>query len=370
MVAITLVITLTPFDFAVPARWRVTVSDWTVLDLLANVLLFVPIGFLAALGDRRTGNDVVWRVLVLGGLLSMVIESAQLLLITRYSSPWDVLTNAAGAALGGMLTLWLRRRLDPARLVGRLALELPLMGVVYLLIPLGWLRALVVEDGVLGGWALVVLGLTGGSLLGAIQRRYLGPEGVASTAGMAAIAGGWFLLITAPAVTRAPLVVMTGALLVGLFTWHRASARQRGEERRFELASLLRAAPFLAGYLLLLALSTSNVDGELQRAYVVGVVEGVAVFSVVGYMVAEAMGRRERSYRAEWMVVAGVALLGAFADAVFRRGAIAMGGDAIPRMAVGVCAAVYGGWLYHLQREQIRRLLMEGGGRLQPADAV
>lgn len=372
VVAVTLVITLTPFDFAVPTRWRVTISDWTVLDLVANVLLFVPIGFLAALaglagngdgvGTGTRGNDdgdgvrLAARALVLGGALSLAIESAQLLLPTRFSSPWDVLTNAAGAALGGALAPWLRGRLDPARLVGRLALELPLMGVVYLLVPLGWLHALSVA-GPADGWSLVVLGLAGGSLLGAIQRRYLGPEGVASAAAMAAVAGGWFLLMVAPAVTRAPAVAAVGALLVGLFTWHRASAPGQGAERRFELAALLRAAPFLGAYLLVLSLTTTNVGGRLERAYVVGIVEGVALFSLLGYVAAEAMGRHERSYRDAWLMVAGVALLAALLDASFRAGVLLPRGDAIPRMVANVVAAVYGGWLYHLQRDQVRRLL-------------
>lgn len=360
VVGVTLVITLTPFEFAVPPGWQVTVSDWTVLDLIANVLLFVPIGFLSALGWPAAARHVaLCRALGMGTALSLMIESAQLFEVARYSSPWDVLTNAAGALSGAALTLWLRRRLDPSRLVGRLALELPLVGVVYLLVPLGWLQVLAASGGTTRAWPLLALGLFGGSLLGAVQRRYLGPAGLAGPRAMAAAAGGWFVLATVPAVTYAPQVVVAGALLVTLFTWHRSAAQTPdGGDRRFERAALLRAAPFFVAYLLLLALTAAGAGERLEREYVVGLVEGVAAFTVLGYVVAEAMGRREQAYRDSWLAVAALAAAAAVADVVLRQGGAAHG-DArtVGTLGASVVAAVYGGWLYHVQRDQVRRLV-------------
>ncbi|MHB1225436.1 MAG: VanZ family protein [Gemmatimonadaceae bacterium] len=364
VVVVTLVITLTPFDFAVPERWRVTIADWTVLDLIANVLLFVPVGFLLALGEPAARPGTVWRALAVGALLSLVIESAQLFELERYTSPWDVLTNAAGAALGGALPARLRRRLDPAALVGRLALELPLVGLVYLLVPLAWLRALAGGAGAARLWPLVVLGLFGGSLLGAVQRRYFGPAGLASPRAMGAVAAGWFAVASVPAVGTAPAMVAAGVLLVGLFTWHRAAAPPpaSGEERRFERASLLRASPFFAAYLLLLPLTALDSGGYLAREYVIGIVESAAAFTVLGYMAAEAMGRREHAFGVSWLPVALLAAMVALLDGVLRAAGLTVDGTIATRALASVLSAVYGGWLYHLQRDQVRRLAQPGPG--------
>lgn len=357
VVVVMLVITLTPFHFAVPRSWRVTVDDWTVLDVVANVLLFVPAGFLLALGRPAGERGTVWRALAAGAALSLAIESAQLFEAARYASPWDVLTNAAGAALGGALPARLRRRLDPAALVGRLALELPLVGLVYLLVPLAWLRALAGGAGAARLWPLLVLGLFGGSLLGAVQRRYFGPAGMASPRAMAAAAGGWFAVAAVPAVGAAPAMVATGVLLVALFTWHRAAAPAgSAEDRRFERAALLRAAPFFAGYLLLLPLTALEAGPRLEREYVIGIVETAAAFTVLGYMAAEAMGRRERAFRDGWLQVALLALVMAVVDGVLRGAGLAADATLATRTLASVSTAVYGAWLYHLQRDQVRRL--------------
>lgn len=358
---VTLVITLTPFHFAVPERWRVTVTEWTVLDLVANVLLFVPMGFLLALGEPVRRPGIVWRALAAGAALSLAIESAQLFEASRYASPWDVLTNAAGAALGGALPALLRRRLDAAALVGRLALELPLVGLVYLLVPLAWLRALAGGAAVAQLWPLVVLGLFGGSLLGAVQRRYFGPAGVASPRAMAVAAGGWFAVATVPAMGAAPVIVASGVVLVALFTWHRAAAQPPdGNDRRFERASLLRAAPFFAAYLLLLPLNALSAGQRLEREYVIAIVETAAAFTVLGYMAAEAMGRRERALAEGWLPVALIAAAAALVDAVLRGATLAVDAPVAARALASVVAAVYGGWLYHLQRDQVRRLAQQG----------
>lgn len=370
VVAVTLVITLTPFHFAVPERWRVTVEDWTVLDLVANVLLFVPIGFLLALGEPAERRGTVWRALAAGAVLSMAIESAQLFQAARYASPWDVLMNSAGAALGGLLPTALRRRLDPAAIVGRLALELPLVGLVYLLVPLAWLRALSGGAGAARLWPLLVLGLAGGSLLGAVQRRYFGPAGLASPRAMAAAAGGWFAVAAVPAVGAAPWMVAAGVLLVALFTWHRAAAQPPDStDRRFERDALIRAAPFFAAYLLLIPLTALEAGQRLEREYVIGIVESAAAFTVLGYMAAEAMGRRERALSEGWLPVALIAAAAALVDAVLRGATLAVDATVAARALASVVAAVYGGWLYHLQRDQVRTLAQRARSHAATAGA-
>ena len=87
------------------------------------------------------------RVVILGAMLSGTIETLQLFSPTRYTSLLDLATNSAGAAVGAWLFARLARRLEDDTAVQSLALELPLMGLVYQLIPLCWLIGLGSEGG-------------------------------------------------------------------------------------------------------------------------------------------------------------------------------------------------------------------------------
>lgn len=77
-------------------------------DLVANLLLFVPIGFLwtgAALLDRRrdwTTIAIAAAIVMAGGLVSVGIEFVQLWFPRRTVSLNDILAEWCGAALGGV----------------------------------------------------------------------------------------------------------------------------------------------------------------------------------------------------------------------------------------------------------------------------
>ena len=78
--------------------------SYAALEIYANVALFLPLGFLAALllAPRRW-----WLALLLCTVLSGAAELAQeLFLPERYGSARDVLLNGAGALIGvGLATL-------------------------------------------------------------------------------------------------------------------------------------------------------------------------------------------------------------------------------------------------------------------------
>ena len=135
---ITTVVTLLPFQFAFPTQPRVVLAGGLV-DVLANIALFVPLGFLYSVA-RRDANVPPRRILLVALAASAAIESVQLFEVTRFASLSDVLANGAGAYFGAVLQRRVSRRIAmDARTVGRLSLELPVMGLVYLLIPLLWL---------------------------------------------------------------------------------------------------------------------------------------------------------------------------------------------------------------------------------------
>jgi glycopeptide antibiotics resistance protein len=72
-------------------------------DVIANVLLFLPFGYLFVASHPRRGY-----LLLLGSAaaVSLTAESLQLLSPARYPSATDVVVNTGGALLGG----WLRHR--------------------------------------------------------------------------------------------------------------------------------------------------------------------------------------------------------------------------------------------------------------------
>lgn len=369
-VAGTLVVTLAPFQFDYPGYAIIRVTS-VPRDILLNVALFIPLGFLYRFARGGPADRSGLRVFGLGVLLSLAIETAQVWEVERYTSLVDVLTNGTGAWLGALLYQRVARRLRQGDApVGQFFLDLPLVGVLYLLIPVLGLNSAGVGRDAFRLVLTLLLGCFGGSVLGGLQRFRFGPHGRGSPARIALIAAVGFVLGASPLLARRPLALVLLAVAVG--GWVRLAARERAGdagERRFELRVLRSAAPLFALYLLGLALAplAAGVHGwsvtlafplstGVKLHLLARLLEGVAAFTLLGYLLAEAGGRRERSYRTE---LPRVMALIAVAAAVFEfargwsRGSAASGAQLLVLLAAGAG----GGWLYHLQREQIRRLI-------------
>lgn len=89
---------------------------WTRFDVLANLVGYVPLGFLAALGLLRSGwGRWAWALaLLLPALLSLLLETLQNFLPMRVPSNLDLGLNTAGGVLGVCLA-WLLERLGVMR---------------------------------------------------------------------------------------------------------------------------------------------------------------------------------------------------------------------------------------------------------------
>lgn len=77
-----------------------------VLEVLANVALFVPVGLLLAFALPRLR---LWQIVVIGALMSAVIESVQGFMPSRFPTLSDVIANTTGTLLGGVLAVLLVR---------------------------------------------------------------------------------------------------------------------------------------------------------------------------------------------------------------------------------------------------------------------
>lgn len=370
------IITLSPFRFETRPAHGLSFL-WTWSDLVLNVLMFVPLGFAYRL-TRPRGQAPEWaRVALLGLALSGAIELLQLFAPTRFTSPFDLATNTLGALAGAWAFEALSRRVRGEVAVQSLALELPLMGLVYLLIPLCWL----VGFGSEGEWRrLLVLGpaIMTGAILGTVHAAYVRPH--ASTWWLPVMSLGWALVSLVPGargdvsiIVPGTILVLTVAYLQDLQTRRASAGAAAPVNRRFELPTLRRVLPVFTVYLVLSALlPLDDIDGHwrgtlalalpdrlLTQTAVFRALEQVAAFTLVGYMGAEYHGRAPRETRHSlWRLIAWSATTSALLQVA--RGFQPATGASLSLFALTQVAAGFGHLLYALQRDHVRALAQRG----------
>jgi glycopeptide antibiotics resistance protein len=377
LLAITLVVTLTPFRFLSSAVHGLT-SEWTTTDLVMNVVMFVPLGFLFSL-SRANRQLVVPLAFILGLALSAAIESAQMFELERYTSLLDVMTNGIGALVGALVHDLLLKALSRVAVgdapVRALALELPLMGLVYLLVPLMWLVGLG-ADSTSRIWLALPVTVFGGAIIGAVHGGYLMPLRGTSRATLIAVTSAW-AAIAGVMVMRKSTTVFVACIVIAVIaafvqSVRAFSAQHEGRNRRFELPTLHVVLPVFAAYVALSALWPLNA-ADLTWRYdlhffpagsiahgldIYRALEHIAAFTLVGYVIAELSGRAERPYRDMAPRIAlwgsGVALLLEVA-----RGFHPMYGASGLLWVVTSLAALFGGWMYYLQRDHVRALTLD-----------
>ena len=82
-----------------------------VRDIVANIFFFLPMGYFFALALRRRCHSVLSFIMLsigFGLMLSVSMESLQILLPSRFSSMVDVLSNTTGTAIGAALSTFIR----------------------------------------------------------------------------------------------------------------------------------------------------------------------------------------------------------------------------------------------------------------------
>jgi hypothetical protein len=293
----------------------------------------------------------------------------------RYPSVLDILANASGAGLGGLLCVLASRRVQASTLVGRLSLELPLMGLVYLLVPLLWVGSLSIGDNTLRLGMLALPVVFGATLLGFMQRHHFGPAGAVSGSAMALVAAGGVLLGAFPALLRAPAAVLALSALAAAVVLRHAT-RPPGTDRRFETPALRTALPFLALYLAagafaplteagsVLGFSLPGDDnGAIRTVEILRLLHASAAFTLLGYTIAELRGRLELPFTATVRRVLLYSVPAALGTRVIgdfvlgpHDGAWAPGFRTL-WVFLSLGGALFGAWLYHLQRNHVRSIL-------------
>ena len=371
LATVTLIITLAPFRFATaPVHGLTDLWDWS--DVVLNVAMFVPIGFCYQL-TRPAGSRIRWgHVLLLGAALSGVIELAQLFEATRFTSLVDLATNAAGAVVGAWLHRVVMRRVAGPDAARTLALELPLAGLVYLLVPLMWLTGLA-SDGGTRAWLILPIVAFAAGIMGTIYAAYVEPIRRMSPVWLLVAVLVWYVVALLPGAIRQRDLLLTGVAVAIGVAWMRRLASHRYRERhasgRFELPTLRLVLPLFAAYLALSSLWPLDgadtswqgmlpllPDRDTTTASVFVALEHVAAFTLVGYIIAEFHGRDlERYGQIAWRVITWGGGLSVLLE--LARGFHPAYRASVLMVVFTIGASVFGGWLYQLQRDHVRALL-------------
>ncbi len=359
-------LSLLPFEFAFPERVQFTLAV-APLSVLAMAAMFVPYGFLTR--RARTGRlgQHVLSIMLSAALLSLALETAQLFIPAAAPSPWHLCAAIAGAAIGATLC---ERLHDNARsstnALNALLLQLPLMGLVYLLLPLLWASGAAAQGDPSRLALTLCIGLMGASILGSIARAIRGYTPDRSWWLVPAVAGAWITIGLLPSAFVDWRLTVVGISVVTAFAaWRGRWSAPPFIERRYESPSLLAASPFMVLYLIgagvwpghsfrtipLVHLGMPTSDAGFALA--LPLLEMGIAATVLGYVVAEFHGRTESTYREVgsrllfWVCLIMIAVEGL-------RSYFGFEGASLLRAVLSTGAAMYGAALYHLQRAHVK----------------
>lgn len=373
------IITLAPFQF-LPMPVHGLTEVFSLRDAVLNVVLFLPLGFVYQLSRPQRERAHALGAFAAGLVLSGLIETAQVFAPERYPSLSDLLTNALGAALGAMFAATAARRADNVRTVRALALDLPLVGLIYLLLPVLWLTGLSASEGLMG--ALLLPLLSAAWIMASVHATYAeapAPEGADRRMLRLCSGAALFLLVgLAPAMQANTWLLLWGGLLFAGVVGVRLKApalltlgrtRSGSISRRFEGPTLRVALAPLLGFAAVLSLGGVSgplgswngtwsltpgdavpSDTALFRAMAI-----VATYTAIGYGVAALHGRRHESLSAlipralAWALTLALPL-------ELLRGWGATTSASAAMLALTASAASIGAVLYQLQLRHIQMM--------------
>jgi len=231
----------------------------------------------------------------------LLLEAAQILVAGRNPSPVDVVVNGCGAWLGASVQQRMGRRLASTA-PWALGLELPLLAVLFMLVPLLLVNSLV-QIHPQRWWVTLPLAPFAALIASSLFRHRLAQLSQLSTLRYSLIVGLGFALGVLPGLLMAPWwgILCAGAsaalswLLIG------SGADFSGSDRRFEANTVRGALPCFGVYLATLStfpwnhlpfLHGLDLSKEWTTRYLVLThVEGLTAFTLLGYMLSELQAR-------------------------------------------------------------------------------
>jgi glycopeptide antibiotics resistance protein len=363
-------ITLIPFEFRIPREPKITWST-NFTDFITNILLFIPIGFLFRINRRQSKDMLCLNTLIFGFLLSSAIEFTQVFIPGRYPQFIDLITNGLGAWLGAIFFVSLKRQLSGEQTGKLFSLELPLMNLVYLLIPLMWLNGLATGEEAARLWLMFLLGLCGTGAICSIAIYRFRNTGALFFAKLSLLTMSWFFIATLPVLFKFPMQITIITISIGIIAPIIAGfpKKDKEDEQRFEMPTLKRILPLFGLYLLLLIIWPTTLPiGDWQLnidykelafndriAFTFRFIEFIAAFTLLGYTIAQMRGRKDESAgkTLAWIFLAAL-ISSIFIEII--RGYPPLFISNIMEIVFITAAGLYGGVIYRLQLSSIQRL--------------
>lgn len=359
---------LLPYDFAIPAAYRFR-FDTSPIGAMVMFAMFAPYGFLTRRARAGSRGEHVVMVMLSAGMLALALETAQLFVPAASASVWHLVSAVAGAAGGAVACERLHHNVrTTAHAAQAMLLQLPLMGLVYLLLPVLWASAAAAQGDRLRLVLTLAVGLAGASILGSIARATRAFTPNRRWWVVPSVAAVWASLGLLPTVLVDWRLTICGLLAIVAFTsWRGRWSAPMFVERRYEARALLAASPFMAVYFILAGVwpGQSFRSNPLVHLGMPTTEQGLAMAlpllemgiaaTVLGYMISEFRGRSESSFRQSGLGVvswAGVLVLVTEAARSF----FGYEGASLLRAALCVFAATYGAGLYHVQRDHVKVL--------------
>ncbi|KAA3617316.1 MAG: VanZ family protein [Calditrichaeota bacterium] len=306
MLIIILVITLAPFRYHVPQKLAIF-WFWDVKEVLQNIFLFTPFGFLihSIIGEKS--RFYLAKVYLLGLALSSFIEFNQFFIYTRMTSLIDIAANSFGSLVGAFFYVQFKKRLSKAS--GKIILEIPLMNLLFLLIPLLWLSSLAIGKEVQRIWLILPLGLMGAILISEIYLNRIYSKTYFNRILFFLFFFAWFIISTFPALVEFPKTILAFCLICVAFIAVRflLQKQKMASEQRFELRTLIKIVPLYCFYIIILNrwpirsfdsnYSFSFVQPELFSTsdldFIIRTIQLFSSFTIVGYTLYQYINRRK-----------------------------------------------------------------------------
>lgn len=301
---VALLFTLAPYNYSFTKLNSLNdFFNWELIDSIKNIVLFIPIGFLLSpILPKR--NKYIYATLF-GFLFSSFIEFNQVFIPTRTPGFNDIVTNTAGTIIGSLGHQYVKEYVR-ARSKKLLNLGIPIINILFLMIPLLWLSSFAAGYEVNRLWLLGLLGFEGAILVSEIYVNRFSDKSIINLVLFNFLLSCWYLVGVFPALLKYPQRIFIFLLLINIFAFLRMMySIYTKDDKRFELKTLNKIIPLFIFYVLLLSQSPLSVpetsfqfnwltDYKLHRYYLLSIyryVEYFTAFAIVGYLLSQYINR-------------------------------------------------------------------------------
>lgn len=304
ILVVTLLFTLAPYDYSFTNFNNLNrFFSWEIRDSIMNIILFIPIGFL--LYPILPESKKYIYAALFGFLFSSFIEFNQIFIPTRSPGLNDIVTNSLGALIGSLGHQYIKKYVW-AKSEKLLHLGIPVMSIIFLMIPLLWLSSFASEYEVNRLWLLFLLGIIGAILVSEIYINRIPHKGFIYLILFSFLLSSWYLICVFPLLLKYPKRILFFLLLINIFAFLRMKFGYKvNNDKRFELKTLNKIIPLFILYLLLLSQWPLSIpepsfqfswltDYKLKQYYILSVyqyVEYFTAFALVGYLLSQYINR-------------------------------------------------------------------------------